>query len=485
MSHLERLISGLSKEQVRFYKLFTARTEHAHERKDILLFDAIRKKGEELDEEALVKQLYPDGDKNAFYRLKNRLFSDLNKSLSVLHYDDSDFMLACHMLALSHYYSQRNKLEEARYYLRKSEKAALALEHNELLDIIYGEYIRLSHESHNINPEQYIQLRRDNRKQQEGLRAIDDLLAVVSYRLKTSQNFSPDKNPLLDLLKSTVDDFVKDRDLRNSPRLRFRMYQAVTQILLQRHDYRALETYLMRTFREFERDNLFTRDNHDTKLQMLTYMVNTLFKNNKLRQSLQWAEKLKAALEAYNRMLFDKYSFFYYNALVINYSILDRDKAIDLLNELKDDSRIKANAFHHLFVYLNLGVLLFDRKEYKESIKHFSRLYLMDGYKTADASLRLNVAVCELIPRFELQQYDVIEYKSAQLRRDYKALLADDLQYGERELLKLLGEMADKQPLRKHPDLSEKVRGLIDWMRKNKDRDSFIIDFPAWMESRL
>ncbi len=485
MDHLQLLIKGLNKEQIRFYKLFAGRTQHANDRKDITLFDALRKQKGEVGDSVLQKKLYPGTEKNAWYRLRNRLLSDLNKALTVLHYEDDEFIQTCNMLGLYRYFSSRNQLQEAKYYLRRAERAAHSMENFELLDIIYGEYIRLSHESLNIDPESYIEKRRQNRKQQEELRAIDDLLAVVTYRLKTTQNFSTDKNPLLDLLKKSTDDFIKDRDLKNSPFLRFRIYQSVIQVLLQKHEYRSMEQYLLRTFKEFERDNLFNRNNHDTKLQMLTYIVNTLFKNKKLKQSLQWAERLKIAMEEHHQMLQDKYMFFYYNALVINYSIIDPLKAIEILEDLKDNLKIKSNSFYHLFVYLNLAVLRFDVKEFKESIKNFTRLYLLDGYKTADRSLRFKISICELITRFELQQYDVLDYKMAQVKKDYKDLLADERHYTERELLAIMKALPENLPLRKHPEMRKRVTNFIDWMSKNNDADSIIINYQNWLSEKL
>ena len=79
--------------------------------------------------------------------------SDLNKALTVLHYEDDEFIQTCNMLGLYRYFSSRNQLQEAKYYLRRAERAAHSIENFELLDIIYGEYIRLSHESLNIDPE--------------------------------------------------------------------------------------------------------------------------------------------------------------------------------------------------------------------------------------------------------------------------------------------------------------------------------------------
>ena len=486
MDHLAKLIKGLSKEQVRYYKLFAGRTTHEHDRKDLKLFDAYRKsKVDEPNEDDLSQMLYPSAGKNPWYRLKNRLLKEVNKALSTLHYEEDAFIHACHMMALYRYFSSRNMLQEARYYLRRAEKDTESIEHFELLDIIYGEYIKHSHETLNVNPEFYIEKRRKNKVEQEAIRAIDDLLAVVSYRLKTTQNFSTDENPVLDLLKSTIDDFIKDRDLKNSPVLRFRIYAAVSQILLQRHEYKSLELYLLKTYKEFERDKLFNRNNHDTKLQMLTYIVNSLFKNKKMLQSLQWADKLKTAMEEFHQLLFDKYFFFYYNALVINYSLINPVQAIEILENLRDNNTIKSNSFYQLFVYLNLAVLRFDAQEYKESIRHFSRIALLDGYKNADASLRMKINICEVITRYELNQYDVLEYKLSQVRKDYKLLLSQESHTAEKQLLSIIKDLQNTIGIKNDKTLQVKIFQFIDWMRNNTESDNVIIDYPNWLERIL
>lgn len=482
MNILQQLIAGMNKEQIRFFKLLACRTMTHDHRKDILLFDYIRKTGEGYSEEKIFNKLYASKDKNAFYRLKHRLLNDLNKSISIQHFEDDDFIYTCHMLALYKYFADNNKLKEAEYYLKKAEGGAKSLESFELLDIIYGEYIRLSQETLHINPEGYIEKRKKNQQQIHELRAIDDLLAVVTYRLKTTQNFSPEKNPLLDLLKQTTDDFVLDRDLKKSPTLRFRIYRAVSQVLLQRHDYKPLELYLLNIYKEFEREKLFNKNNHDTKLQMLTYLVNTLFKNNKLKQSLQYAELLRKAMEEFHHILYDKYFFFYYNSLVINYSILDKDKAIEILEDLKDNEKIKSNSFYHLFVYLNLATQWFDKKNYKEAIKHISRLYLLDGYKTADRSLKFKIAVSELIIRFELQSLDVLEYKMAQVKKDYKDLLSREEHLNEKDLLMILRELINSPQPSKNKNLRPRIAQFIE-RNKKVTEETEIISYAEWMNA--
>ena len=482
MKILQQLISGMNKEQIRFYKLLAGRTFTPEDRKDILLFDYIRKSGEQYKDEKIFKKLYPTSEKNAFYRLKHRLLSDLNKSFSIQHFEDDDFIFTCHMLALYKYFSDNNKLKEAEHYLKKAEGGAKSLESFELLDIIYGEYIRLSQDTLHINPEGYIEKRKMNQEQIHQLRAIDDLLAVVTYRLKTTQNFSPEKNPLLDLLKQTTDDYLQDRDLKKSPKLRFRIYHAVSQVLLQRHDYKSLEQYLLNIFKEFEKEKLFNKQNHDTKLQILTYIVNTLFKNNKLKQSLQYAERLRKAMEEFHHLLCDKYIFFYYNSLVINYSILDKDKAIEILGDLKDNVKIKSNSFYHLFVYLNLATQWFDKKNYKEAIRNITKLYLLDGYKTADRSLKFKIGVAELIIRYQLESFDVMEYKMTQVKKDFKDLLSKDEHLNEKDLLSILNDLSNSSQPAKNKLLRSRIVHFMERNKKVKEENE-IISYTQWMNT--
>ena len=79
MNILQQLVAGMNKEQIRFFKLFAGRTMTPEDRKDILLFNYIRKTGDDYNEEKIFNKLYASKDKNAFYRLKHRLLSDLNK----------------------------------------------------------------------------------------------------------------------------------------------------------------------------------------------------------------------------------------------------------------------------------------------------------------------------------------------------------------------------------------------------------------------
>ncbi|MBK6445082.1 MAG: hypothetical protein IPG90_00260 [Bacteroidetes bacterium] len=485
MDILNSIVAGMSKDQVRYFKVYLNRSHDRDDRLDIQLFDYMRKSGEEYDEERIFKKLYGSEDKNSFYRLRNRLLQDLNKSTLIQHYDDDETGYTLHLLALEKFYFSRNNTRVANYFLKKAESEARKTENFELLDIVYGDFIRLSHELLSINPEEYIQKRKDNQEQIRQLRAIDDILAVVSYKMKLTQNFSADENPILPLLQETVENYSNDKELIRSAKLRFRIYHAVTQILLQKRDYKALEEYLLSIYKEFTEEKLFVRTNHDTKLQMLVYLVNSLFKNNKLKESLLYTEQLRSAMEEYQRMYYDKYLFFYYNSLVINYSRLDRNRAIEILDEMKGNEKIVSNPFYEMFVYLNLAVSWFDKKDFHQSIRNLNKLYLLKGYENADRSLQFKIAIAELMIRYELKDFDVLENKIRQVKKDFKEFFTRQSNSREILMVNVIGRLIESDSLKNEKGLIAKVKQLIFESETEDAGDSEILNYKTWLKEKL
>ena len=482
MDILNQIIANMNKEQVRGYKLFVNRTNEKEDRKDILYFDYVRKSGDSYDEGKIHEKLYSGTDKNTFYRLKNRVLNDVSKSLMVQHFDDDELIYALHLLALEKFHFNRNQVRIALYFLKKAEAEARRIENFELLDIIYGEYIRLSREMMTINPEHYISLRTSNQEQIKQLRAIDDILATVTFRLKATQNFSSSENPVLKLLQKTVRDLSADKELHRSPKLRFKIYDAVTQILLQKRQYPALEEYLLGMYHDFVKEKLFNKNNHDTKLQLLVFIVNTLFKTDKLNESLKYTEKLKAAMEEYHRMHFDKYLFFYYNSLVINYSRVDRNKAIDILMEMKGNEKICSNNFYELFIYLNLAVVYFDKKDFHQSIRNLHKIYLLEGYKNADKSLQFKIAIADLIVRYELDDEDTLEYKLKQVKKDFRSLLLQKENVREKELIEIISSMMKSMDIKVDKALVKKIQALL---KEGEASDTEIIHYRNWLKEKI
>ena len=185
MNIVFEIINSLNKEESRFYKLFAGRTNSGEERKDLLLFDFIKQNGEEYREDEISEELYKD-NKNSFYQLKNRLYKDLNKSMTLQHMSKEKDIFILHLVLLSRIYKRKGNVKLSFHYLKKAEKEADNIEAYELLSIIYSEILKLSYDMVSINVEKYIEKKRENNEQLNWVQEIDLLLAAVLYKIKTA-----------------------------------------------------------------------------------------------------------------------------------------------------------------------------------------------------------------------------------------------------------------------------------------------------------
>ena len=204
MDLLTEIVEVMSKEEIQAYKLYTLRKNADKERKDIKLFDAVKKGGVSYDENDTATLLYGAAGKNSFYRLKNRLTSNLFKSLSVHHYDSSDVSSVFHLLNLSWLFYNKGSVDLALHCLKRAEVKSKKIERYDLLEVIYSEMIRIAQETVLVNPEEYIEKRNDNSIQLEKLKSLENALAVLNYKLKTTQNYTSKSFDLIPFLSHTL-----------------------------------------------------------------------------------------------------------------------------------------------------------------------------------------------------------------------------------------------------------------------------------------
>lgn len=485
MDVLNKIIQSLNKEEVRFYKLYSKRTEPNVDRKDIILFDFIRKQGDTYNEEKIFSKLYNKGTKNPYYRLKNRLAEDLNKCLTLQHYNEGEEIQIHNLLTTVKLYSKKRAYNLCLHYLKKAEKEAEKIEAYDLLDIIYSEYIKLSQESISLDPEKFILKRKENLAVLNKFREMDDVLAMVIHKTKTTQNFSSKQNPIVPLLEKTVNDLLEDDTLKKGSKLRLKIYRSVSQILLQRHEYVALEEYLESTFSLFIEENLFSKSNHESKLQMLTYIVNCLHINGKPQKSLEYAELLKNTMEEFDKIGKDKYLFFYYNALVNNYGTIDPQKAVDILKNLRTSDWLKKTPYYEIFVYGNLAILSFDLEKHKQAVKYLHQLYILDSYKTTDKSYKFKTSIAELIIRYELNDFDFLEYRMKQVEKDFKEQLSFQENNREKVLLEIIKELIYTNSIRSNKDLHQKIIRFVDETKEESRLYSEMINYNRWLSKKI
>ena len=190
---------------------------------------------------------------------------------------------------------------------------------------------------------------------------------------------------------------------------------------------------------------------------------------------------LHQEMKAYNQLFYDKFLFYYYNALVINYSKTDKQKEIVTLQEMEQNEKINANLFYRQYILLNFALAYFDQKEFSMSAKSFTRLQMMPDYKETDESLRMKVAVAELMTRYELNDYNTFEYKLKQFNKDFRSGLNKPENEPEKVMSEILKQMMSVSN-RKNRVIELRIAQLKT-LSKDEDK-SGLINYSDWLQEK-
>ena len=484
MDLLAQIVPSMTKEEVRHLKLYLARIQTGTDRKDEQLFDYVRTKGKEYNEEKIHKKLYGAADKNAFYRLRGRLQDVICQNLALLHETKNDKNKLLLYFSVYHIFFDKGNFDLAFTYLLKAERLALTAENLEMLDLIYANCIKISSELPSLNPEAYIEKRSKNAEQLNKLREMDQVLAAVIYRLKLTQAKGREDENTIRLLDDITKKYSADKSLQQSKVFQTKIYRSVSHILLQRHNYTELERFMVSIYQKFTKANWFDKANHYTKLQMLTFLVNSFSRNGKNEKSLQYADILGEEIEAFNRLHYAKFVFYYYNARVINYSDSAPTKALEALKELEDVMKGKPNAYYEMFIHLNRGLLFFKTKKYNEAIRSFVKYYTNDYYKKSDNLFKLRVAIAELMMQVESKDEAGIKIRLEQIRKQFKAELEQTDAYAEQAMYNFISLLSKNKLDYRHAKTQAEITALLADKKLYRLADTQLLNYSQWLNTK-
>jgi hypothetical protein len=481
MDILQDLIKSLEKEELKSYKLYTKRTHNFDSRKDIELFESIKRQTEESDKYHY-KAIY-QGDKpdTKYYRLKNKITDDIGIVLSNLNHKKPEIDVL-HLIGLAKIFNAKQKQNLALHYLKLAERRAIEKEEYALLEAIYEQMVRMSIQHTEESPASIIEKRNENNQRLKLLQDLENNLAVLSHEVKSTQNLTT-KKEITVWLNHTLKNTIKLSYVKNSVQLRIKIFQNLSRLMLLLKDYTSLEAYLKSCLLEFENDTLFSKQTHEVKLQLLVYLCNASYMLNKHTQSVEYASILHKATLEHDKILYDQYIFYYYNILVNNYSKTNALKAIATLEEAQKETQIRDNPNQYFYVLNNLAILNFDLKKHKQASKFFSQMYVSQNFKSFDKSFIVKLHLFELINRIELNDYEQCDKQVNQL---YKQI--DDVK--EKESIKIDMAMLDliNHFLHEHDNRWRPLKTAIQvFVKKFSDpKDGTgLIDYSNWIQSKI
>ena len=196
-------------------------------------------------------------------------------------------------------------------------------------------------------------------------------------------------------------------------------------------------------------------------------------------ESLKYAKELYRALKEYDGYLEDKYLFYYYNSLVINYAVKDKKEALAVIQKAKKNSVIKKLPTYTTFIYLNTALIYYQQKKYKLSIKSIARLIQQEDFLLLDKSFQLKLYITELIIRSNINQEEIIEEKIEFIRGEYKSILSDKEFKRDNEVIDLISRLIyDKE-------IDGDVKRILTYLSDDDSRDLDIISYNDWMRELI
>jgi tetratricopeptide (TPR) repeat protein len=202
-----------------------------------------------------------------------------------------------------------------------------------------------------------------------------------------------------------------------------------------------------------------------------------------MKESLIIAEELNKSMSEFDSFLKNKFLFYYYNSLVINYSKLDQEKALEVLNKAKNNRVIQSLPTFGAFIYLNMGLIYYDQKKYETSVKHFSRLILQKDFTGLSINFQLKILISEIIIRYELNQLDLVEEKINIICKTYKDIINENLR--EKEILIIIRRLIYCNNLKTDKELSSRIKKLIGITSSENAQNIDVINYNDWLSRKI
>jgi hypothetical protein len=183
-------------------------------------------------------------------------------------------------------------------------------------------------------------------------------------------------------------------------------------------------------------------------------------------------------------VLYDKYLFFYYNSLVINYSAIDKKKALKTLEEFEREIKNKRNSYYDQFLYLNKAILLHQLNKPDEAIRNIVKLYVNDNFTNAAPAIKLKIFLAELIMQYDAGDPESYLTRSATFKTQFKMLLKTKDFEREWRFVNLADQMIKTPDFGKDKKLKAEAGFIIDTETSAAVMDSEIIRYSGWMENK-
>lgn len=432
MDILERVIFSLTSDEVRRFKILSNRFKAEEEKKLLTLFDIIRSDKYGDEETETVKELYETNNaqtRNRYYRLRNKLLENLEKSLTFYHFKYKDSIHAYYDIQLSIMFRERGAYQVSLYFLKKAEKKARELDQFNILEIIYHEYTQLAMKDVEVEIEEVLERRKSNLEKVKIHRRNSEAIAILIQQLKRS-NFQREKASVLEFIEKTKERVEATADIFHSTEGKIQIFRTVSALLLQKEAYDQLVAYTRTTIEDLDRNNQFNNDNHSERLLMRLWLVNSLFKTCRFHEAEQQLEVFEKEMVMYRRQNFVTYLFHFTNARINVMKCLGQNEAsAAVIHDALQMRELRTSPEHEVYLMRSLADQQFLSGKHKEAAATLAGIPKLEGYEAMSEESKMFLAVFEMVVRYEAGDVAYVEATYALFKKAYRRLLKSELHH--------------------------------------------------------
>lgn len=473
----------MNKEEIRGFRLFTDRIQSAkYDKKLVDLFDLLRTEKYEEGDKEVVEKLYGKNNANAYYRLKNRLIGDLERSLLLHHHSLDDRVKVLKFNTLARIFLFKSEYKSSHEYYLKAAKLAKKMDFLDLEISICEELQYLSNYSADVDLEEVIRHKTGLLESYIENQRIDGLLQLISQRLQRN-NFDG-RNQQLFAELSQIQTSLELLPQQQSSNVKLRINKCVREALLGKKDFKTLETYLIDSYQEYLGEDIFTAANHKEKVVILSWIVNTLTKNRRFEALEQYTNELGEVLQEHNRLLYNQYIWTYYQGQVFNFVGTGKlTQAIELLQKVQAEHPRESIPAYDLFIVFNLARLYFDSKDFTQATNQINLLLHRDTFPKLNTTYQLTISLAELILRIEMRDWDYASHRLKEFKRKFRSQLNDEAYAIEDQLTNILRLYCRNMSFRTDKKLNALVDTFLEQSVYEVGSNEFI-SYKAWIYAK-
>ena len=145
----------------------------------------------------------------------------------------------------------------------------------------------------------------------------------------------------------------------------------------------------------------------------------------------------------------------------------------------------KKSDYHYFFLCSNLALQYFDNNQFKPSIKIFSRIILHENFLTFDQSFQIKILAAELIIRYEIGEFDILELRIKKIKNRLKHLLEKKDYLREQLLIKIISKLVYTERVNLNKSLQNDIDKLLNLVTNEEANELDVVNYNKWLKNNV